>query len=56
MLCAQTIPYMPPELLFEQRLTPLVDVYSFGIIMWELFTGEVRWPAAAPIIVRCCFV
>jgi serine/threonine protein kinase len=38
----QTIPYMPPELLEGQKLSPLVDVYSFGIIMWECFTGLVR--------------
>jgi serine/threonine protein kinase len=32
---------MPPELLEGEKLSPLVDVYSFGIIMWECFTGEV---------------
>jgi serine/threonine protein kinase len=38
----QTLPYMPPELLEDEKLSLLVDVYSFGIIMWECFTGEVR--------------
>ena len=42
----QTIPYMPPELLEDAKLSPLVDVYSFGIIMWECFTGQVRACAA----------
>ena len=27
-----TIPYMPPELLADGRMTRAVDVYSFGII------------------------
>ncbi|KAG5559412.1 hypothetical protein RHGRI_009074 [Rhododendron griersonianum] len=37
-----TIPWMAPELLNFQKnmVTDKVDVYSFGIIMWELLTGE----------------
>eukprot|EP00210_Caulerpa_lentillifera_P000953 g923.t1 len=35
-----TITHMPPELLLEGHLSPRVDVYSFGIIMWELWSGE----------------
>ena len=27
-----TIPYMPPELLADGRMTRAVDVYSFGVI------------------------
>ena len=33
---------MPPELLEDAKLSPLVDVYSFGIIMHECFTGQAR--------------
>lgn len=29
------------ELLSHSRLTRSADVYSFGMMMWELFTGEV---------------
>lgn len=39
---AGTMPYMSPELIAHARLTQLNDVYSFGIVMWQLFTGEVR--------------
>jgi serine/threonine protein kinase len=27
---------MPPELLVAGKLTPAADVYSFGIMMWEM--------------------
>ena len=36
------MPYMPPELLAHSQLTPLADVYSFGMVMWEIYTGQVR--------------
>ncbi|XP_059431639.1 uncharacterized protein LOC132165163 [Corylus avellana] len=36
-----TIPWMAPELLnSKDMVTEKVDVYSFGIVMWELLTGE----------------
>ncbi|KAL5547975.1 hypothetical protein UlMin_003206 [Ulmus minor] len=38
-----TIPWMAPELLNSSNnnsVTEKVDVYSFGIVMWELLTGE----------------
>lgn len=35
------MPYMPPELLAQSQLTPKADVYSFGIVMWELLSGQV---------------
>lgn len=36
-----TIPWMAPELLNGKNMvTEKVDVYSFGIVMWELLTGE----------------
>ncbi|CAH9083841.1 unnamed protein product [Cuscuta epithymum] len=35
-----TIPWMAPELLScESMVSEKVDVYSFGIVMWELLTG-----------------
>lgn len=35
-----TVTHMPPELLLEGRLAPPSDVYSFGIILWEMMTGR----------------
>jgi eukaryotic-like serine/threonine-protein kinase len=32
--------YMSPEQVLGSEITPLVDVYSYGIVLYELFTGE----------------
>jgi len=34
------IPYMAPEIFQGQRYTKASDIYSFGMIMWELMTGR----------------
>jgi len=34
-----TIPYMPPELLNRGRMAKPADVYSFAIVMWQMFAG-----------------
>ena len=39
------------ELLSHSRLTRSADVYSFGMMMWELFTGEVGLPMP---LLPCC--
>jgi serine/threonine protein kinase len=33
----------PPELLRLGRLSPACDVYAFGIMIWELVTGQVAF-------------
>jgi serine/threonine protein kinase len=38
---AQTMPYMPPELLAHSQLTQRADVYSFAMVMWEVYTSQV---------------
>ena len=35
------IPYIAPEVFEGQAFTPASDIYSFGIIMWEIATGQV---------------
>ncbi|KAG2489421.1 hypothetical protein HYH03_012059 [Edaphochlamys debaryana] len=35
-----TITHMSPELLVDGLLTKSADVYSFGVIMWEMYTGQ----------------
>lgn len=32
--------YMAPEQVMGINITPLVDVYSYGIVLYEMFTGE----------------
>lgn len=38
-----TVSHMPPELLLTGRLSSKVDVYSFGILLWELWEGMPAW-------------
>ncbi|WOL14209.1 hypothetical protein Cni_G22989 [Canna indica] len=37
-----TLPWMAPELLYisGNKVSEKIDVYSFGIVMWEILTGE----------------
>ncbi|GIL61093.1 hypothetical protein Vafri_15480, partial [Volvox africanus] len=35
-----TITHMPPESLMGGQLRLATDVYAFGVLMWELFTGS----------------
>jgi len=35
-----TVQWMAPEVLGSQRYNEKADVYSFGVIMWELLTRE----------------
>lgn len=35
-----TITHMPPEMLRTGTLTKAVDVYSFGVILWEIITAR----------------
>lgn len=36
-----TLAYMPPELIMDDALSFATDVYSFGILLWEMFTAKV---------------
>jgi len=45
-----TVTYMPPELFQLEgcALTKKVDVYAFGVIMWQLCTGETPFEGLQP--------
>lgn len=49
-----TVAYMPPELLSNSRLTRSADIYSFGVLMWELTSGEVCSPSPLPEAAHAC--
>lgn len=38
-----TPPYAPPEQLQSRALTPRSDLFSFGILLYEMFTGQLPW-------------
>lgn len=38
-----TPPYSPPEQVRSKEITPKSDIYSFGILLFEMFTGQLPW-------------
>mmetsp|Transcript_24577 Transcript_24577/g.38321 ORF Transcript_24577/g.38321 Transcript_24577/m.38321 type:complete len:730 (-) Transcript_24577:176-2365(-) len=43
MLIEGSIPWMAPECFRSEEYTEKADVYSFGVILWELVTAQVPW-------------
>lgn len=43
-----SIHYIAPEVWLGQRLTPSVDLYSLGIMLYELTTGQLPFPGEEP--------
>ena len=46
---AGTPAYMAPELFRAQEASEMVDVFSFGVLLWECFTGEIPWNTHSPL-------
>ena len=44
-----TVQWMAPEVLANQRYAEPADVYSFGIILWEMLTGECPYEGMSAI-------
>lgn len=38
-----TITHSAPELMDEGRLSPAVDVFAIGVLLWELYNGRGAW-------------
>ena len=47
-----TVTHMPPELLTTGRLSKAVDVYAFGVLLWEMCTGRRPWAGMMQMQVR----
>ena len=43
-----TLAWSAPEVLLQKKQTTAVDVWSFGVICWELLTERVPYAAMAP--------
>lgn len=41
-----------PEVLRSQSYNEKSDVWSFGVVLWELATGQEPWAEASPMQVR----
>ena len=41
------------QVIDSQKFSKGADVYSFGIILWELLTWEVPWEEQNPFQVPC---
>ncbi|GBC94623.1 Serine/threonine-protein kinase PrkC [bacterium HR16] len=44
-------PYLPPEVSEGWQVTPSADVYALGVILFEMITGGVPFPADTPVAV-----
>lgn len=42
-----TADYMAPELIKRQRTDQRIDVYSYAVTCYEMYTGKLPWPQAA---------
>lgn len=40
---AGTPAYQAPEMLRDEPITEKVDVYSFAVLVWEIYTGKLPW-------------
>ena len=38
-----------PEMLNSGHMTKAADVYSFGVLLWEMFCGERAWAGCMPV-------
>jgi serine/threonine protein kinase len=47
-----TPPYSPPEQLTGARISPRSDIYSLGIMLFEMFTGNLPWNGSSTLAAR----
>ena len=44
-----TLRYMSPEQIEGEHLTPATDIFSFGLVLFELSTGQHPFPSESPV-------
>lgn len=49
-----TLTYMPPELLKDGLISKAMDIYSLGVLMWELSTGDRAFANMRPGHIMSC--
>ena len=42
---------MPPEVIIEGLISKASDAYSFGVLLWEMYTGLEPWANMRPTAV-----
>jgi len=50
MSCCGTPVYMAPEVLRGEKYNETADIYSFGIVMWEILTRKIPFEGMIPVI------
>eukprot|EP01117_Protostelium_nocturnum_P012296 TRINITY_DN4525_c0_g1_i1.p1 TRINITY_DN4525_c0_g1~~TRINITY_DN4525_c0_g1_i1.p1 ORF type:complete len:118 (-),score=28.72 TRINITY_DN4525_c0_g1_i1:24-377(-) len=40
---------MSPEAIFEQKYSAYSDVFSFGVVIWEILTLDEPWAGLSPL-------
>lgn len=46
--------WLAPEVVTQQNYSKAADVYSFGLVLWELLTWQLPWADLGPFQVSCC--
>lgn len=47
----RSAPYLPPEVSEGWMVTPAADIYALGVVLFEMVTGGVPFPADTPVAV-----